>query len=116
MSLDELVDVPIYHPLRYHREMVGANCHTQQWQHVWMAKGPPCHNLLAEPLHQSVSSPTCVIRKVVQTTHACNFPGIDGWVYTQNPNLATLVFVHPRVREKIAVQRAVRSIADKRNL
>ena len=51
MRLDELVDVPIRHPLRHHREMVIAHCHSQQWQHVRMTKSPPRHNLLTEPLH-----------------------------------------------------------------
>ena len=55
MGLGELVDVPILHPLRCHREVVLAHCHPQQWQHVWMAKGLPGHNLLTEPLQRSAS-------------------------------------------------------------
>ena len=30
MSFDKLVDVPIYHPLRCHREVASVHCHTQQ--------------------------------------------------------------------------------------
>jgi hypothetical protein len=118
MGLDELVDVPIYHPLRYHRELVGVHCHTQQWQHVRMAKSFPRHNFLAEFLHQSISSPTRVIREAVQITHACNFLEIAGRVYPQNldRDLATLVIAHPHVREPAAVQRDIRSVVTNRDL
>ena len=51
MGLDELGDIPIDHPFRYHRELVTRHRYSQQWQHVLMAKGFPCHDLLAEPLH-----------------------------------------------------------------
>jgi hypothetical protein len=64
MRLDELVDVPIYHPLRYHYELVITHCHSQQWQHIRMVKGFPHHNLFAEPLHRSVSSSTCMFREL----------------------------------------------------
>ena len=108
-GLNEFVDVPFYHPLRYHRELVVTHCRTQQWQHVRMTKGFPRHNLLAEPLHRLVSSPTRVIRKVVQTPRACNFPEIAGRVYPQNldRDLATLVIAHPHVREPATVQRDI---------
>jgi len=29
MHLDKLVDVPVDHPFRYHREVVLAHCHSQ---------------------------------------------------------------------------------------
>ena len=50
MRFDELVDVPIVHPLRCHRELTGAHRHSQERQHVPMAKSPPHYNLLTEHL------------------------------------------------------------------
>ena len=83
-----------------------------------MAKGFPRHNFLAEFLHQSISSPTRVIRKAVQVTHTCNFLKIAGRIYPQNldRDLATLVITHPYVREPTAVQRDVRSVVTNRDL
>jgi len=53
MCLDELVDVPICHAFWHHFELVITSDNSQQWQHILMAKGPPRHNPLAEPLYQS---------------------------------------------------------------
>ena len=53
MRFDELVDVTIYHPFRYHREVVVTHCNSQQGKHVWMAQRLPRHNFLAEPLNRS---------------------------------------------------------------
>ena len=50
MYLDKLVDVAVDHPFRYHREMVIAHCHPQQWKNVRVAEALPCYNFLAEPL------------------------------------------------------------------
>jgi len=50
MRLDKLIDVPIRHPLGYHRELGVTHCDSQQRQYIWMAEGIPRHNLLAEPL------------------------------------------------------------------
>lgn len=55
MGPDEFIDVPIFHPLRCHREVVRTHCHSQQWQNVFVAEGLPGHNLLAEPLRWSAS-------------------------------------------------------------
>ena len=48
---DELIDIPIHHPFRYHCELVFIRRNAHQRQHIWMAKGVPSHNLLAELLH-----------------------------------------------------------------
>ena len=56
VRLDELVDIPIRHPFRYHCELVFIRRNAQKWQHVRMAKSVPCHDLLAEHLHKSVSA------------------------------------------------------------
>jgi len=55
MRPGELVDVPIDHPFRYHRELVITHRHSQQWQNVLMVKGFPRYNLLAEPLQYLIS-------------------------------------------------------------
>jgi hypothetical protein len=83
-----------------------------------MPKGFPRHDFLAEFLHQSISSPTRVIRKAVQTTHACNFVKVAGRIYPQNldRDLETLVITHPHVREPAAVQRDIRSVVTNRDL
>lgn len=56
VHLDKFIDVPICHPLRRHREVVGTHYNSQQWQNVWMAKSLPGHNLLAEPLRWLASA------------------------------------------------------------
>ena len=58
MCLDELVDIPIIHPLRCHRKLVGTHRHSQKRQHVLMAKCFPRHNLLTEHLrHDQLAIP-----------------------------------------------------------
>ena len=67
MRLDELVDVPIYHPFRRHCEFVMAHCRSQQRQHVRMTKRFPRHNFLAEPLRVGIS-----LLGYVVAWHICN--------------------------------------------
>jgi hypothetical protein len=63
MDFDELVDVPILHPLRCHCEEGKGIIHhyPQQWQHVRMAKKLPSYNLLAEPLEWEESAALCAL-------------------------------------------------------
>jgi len=49
--LHKLVDVPIFHPVRNHRESILGNRHTQQWQHVRVMKVLPSYYFLTEPLY-----------------------------------------------------------------
>jgi len=51
IRIDELVYVPVCHPLRCHRKLVIAHRHPQQRQHVGMSKRFPGHDLLTESLH-----------------------------------------------------------------
>ena len=63
LRLKELVDVPVGHPLRCHRELVIAHSYSQQWQHISMTKGFPSHNLLAKFLQEiTVGSQTTDFR------------------------------------------------------
>jgi len=50
MYFNELVDIPIDHPLRNHRKELSPHRHSQQWEHVWMAEALPCYDFLAERL------------------------------------------------------------------
>jgi len=50
MCLDELDNIPIDHPFRNHRKEPFPHRHSQQWEHIWMAKGLPCDNFPAERL------------------------------------------------------------------
>jgi len=52
MRLQEHVDIPILHPFRYHHKPILGHRHTYQRQHVWMTKGLPCYDLLAESLYR----------------------------------------------------------------
>jgi len=56
MRLDKLIDIPIRHPLGYHRELGVTHRDSQQLQYIWMAEGIPRHNLLAERLRGSASA------------------------------------------------------------
>ena len=51
MYLDKLVDVPVGHPFRDHRENLFVHLYPQQREHIGMAEAFPCYNFLAEPLH-----------------------------------------------------------------
>ena len=59
--LDELVNIAIHHPFRYHCKLGFIRRNTQKRQDIWMAKSAPCHNLLAEPLHGSESTSQYII-------------------------------------------------------
>ena len=50
VGLDELVDVPVRHPLRNHYKLLTIHRDSYQWQHIWVIKGIPCHDFLAESL------------------------------------------------------------------
>ena len=66
MNFNELLDIPIGHPFRYHYKLIATDRRSQQRQHIWMAKGSPRHNFLAEPLHepQSAYQPKHRIRNI----------------------------------------------------
>ena len=69
MRFDELIDIPIRHPFRYHRELgffIRRNTHKRQ--HIWVPKGIPLHNLLAEHLHGWVLAGQRAIARVCQLT------------------------------------------------
>jgi len=53
--LYKVFDVTILHPHRYRHKLILGHRDTQQWQYVRMAEGSPCHNLLAEPLRNTIS-------------------------------------------------------------
>ena len=55
VRLHKLVDVTFHHPFRYHYEAILGHGHAQQPEDVWMAEGPPCHDLPAEPLRGTVN-------------------------------------------------------------
>ena len=50
VRLEELIDISILHPFRYHHELGFIHGSTQKRQHIWMVKSAPCDNLLAESL------------------------------------------------------------------
>ena len=50
MCLDKLVDVTVDHPFRYHRELVIAHRHSQQWKYVRVTETLPRDDFIAEPL------------------------------------------------------------------
>ena len=58
---DELINIPIHHPLRYHCKLSFIRRDTQKRQDIWMGKSAPCHNLLAESLHRSESTSQYII-------------------------------------------------------
>ena len=47
---DELVDVPIFHPLRNKSEPVFAHCHSKKWQDVGVPEVFPSNPLSTESL------------------------------------------------------------------
>jgi len=51
MRLDELADVPVDHPVRYHHKLAIRHCRSQQRQHIRVMEEFPRYSLLAEPLH-----------------------------------------------------------------
>ena len=50
VGLGELIDIPIDHPLRHHCKLVVVHHHSQQWQHILMAKSLPRDDFRAESL------------------------------------------------------------------
>jgi hypothetical protein len=52
--LDELVDVPVFHPLGDHREPAFAYRHSKQWYNKWMPEVSPGDSLSAEPLQSFI--------------------------------------------------------------
>ena len=59
MLLDELLDVPIVHPLRYHCKAPVTRCRPQQREHIRMVETLPHDDFLAESLrnHNQHHSP-----------------------------------------------------------
>ena len=55
IRLHKLFNVALPHPLRYHYEPILGHGHAQQSEDVWMAEGPPCRDLPAEPLRGTVN-------------------------------------------------------------
>jgi len=52
MCLDKIVDISIRHPVGYHRKPSLGHRHSDKRQDIWMTKGFPCYDLLAEPLRK----------------------------------------------------------------
>jgi len=98
MCLDELVNIPIPHPLRYHCELGIIHCNPQQLQYIWMAKSVPRHNLFAEPLRESVSADQRT-PSVRLETHSYDFIKVARGVNSQHldRNMATFVFTLPHI-------------------
>jgi hypothetical protein len=48
--LNELIDAPMFHPLRDHYKPAFTYCHSKQWQHIWMSEVLPSNSLSAEAL------------------------------------------------------------------
>ena len=111
MHLDKLVDVPVCHPLRHHRELGITHRDSQQRQYIWMSKGIPRHYLLAEPLHGSASAGQLTLPETLGTD-SCDFIEITCRVNPQhlNCNLAILVFTLPHVGVPAAISRGIGSI------
>ena len=53
MGLDELVDVPILHPLRHQHEFLTPHRHTQQRQYIRMTESIPGDYFFAKSLCES---------------------------------------------------------------
>ena len=104
MGPDELVDVPILHPLRHHHELVTVHCHTQQRQHVWMTKSVPGDYFFAKSLRESVSLPSRG-RSIVQITDLPDLVKIAGRVHPRDLRCdrAALAFAFPHVRVSASV-------------
>jgi hypothetical protein len=45
--LDELVDVTVVHPFRYHRKPLLPRIHTKEWENVWVLEVLPGSGLSA---------------------------------------------------------------------
>ena len=112
VCLDELVDVSIDHPFRYHRKMPIAHCHAQQWKHILVAEAFPRHNFLAEPLCTDQSALSVHFREFRVMTHANNLFKVACRVHSENLdcNLATLIFAHPNISIPTLVQRLSRLV------
>ena len=58
MRPNELVDISVWHPIRYHRELSLRHQHSHQRQDIRMAKESPQDDLPAEPLHRALLAHT----------------------------------------------------------
>jgi len=58
IHLDEIVDVPIFHPLGDQSEPVFTHCRSEERQDVWMSEVFPSNTLPAESL-EYIHSDTC---------------------------------------------------------
>jgi hypothetical protein len=47
VRLDELVDVTVIHPFRYHRKPLLPRIHTKEWENVWVLEVLPGSGLSA---------------------------------------------------------------------
>lgn len=59
MCLREVIDIPIYHPVRYHGEVALGHHNSSEWQDVWVLEGLPHNNLLAELLRTGLLVSWC---------------------------------------------------------
>jgi hypothetical protein len=68
--LDELIDVPMFHPFGDHRKPTFAYRHSKQWQDIWMPEVFPGNSLSAESLQpiQSHRSDNTGRRLTLKTT------------------------------------------------
>ena len=120
MSFDELVDISVYHPLRYHRESVTPHCDSQQQKHVRVLKRSPCHDFFAEPLriHKHGEFLVCVVGKFWAVTHIYNLIKVARRIYSQNldRDLTALILAHPNIGEPTAVGGVVKPVVTRWDL
>jgi hypothetical protein len=111
MCLHEVIDVSMYHPLRYHRKLSFGHCHPYQWQHVLMQQNLPRHDLLAEPLYKA-SSAHRRIKGELPATHASYLLQVTVCVRSQNfyRNVPTTMYPLPHIRKPTPVQGHTRSV------
>ena len=114
VSLDKLVDGPIDHPFRHHRELVVAHHHSQQWQYVLMAKGFPGEYFLTEPLR---SWSTHTLRRNSKA-HLSDLDEVTRRAYLQYlyRNLEPLVVTLPYFTESTPIPGILRLIVAERDL
>ena len=107
MDCHKLVDVPIYHPLRYHSKLIPGHDRPQQWQHVWVSKSFPSYDFLAEPLQrlshsvsqhaQGYNSPLVAHVSNIQRTV------VVAWAQNLDRDLPATMFTLPHVPKPTTV-------------
>ena len=114
VSLDELVDGPIAHPFRHHRELVVTHHHSQQWQYVLMMKSFPGYYFPTEPLR---GWSTHTLQRNSKP-HLSDLDEVTRRAYLQYfyRNLEPSVFTLPYFTKPTPVPRILRLIVAERDL